>query len=237
MPPATTGFAARHFPHFIHLLNEVVSESHRWAKNQIRSTIAIKLGSFDSSPRIAELLVGGLNGIRDSNFTKAVSPEKNTIPMQDLDVPKLPLIDVKLLGNVSQEYREKITAMGTSTIKTTSNTINQVVDLTAMGDHSYEHGDFVQAREQYSIARSLADIIICRMGCRGYGSRLIFRTELIVRAMKVSVRNSLALAKTNNQLGFGDSVANLLVKPEWTIAGQGKLVPVDSNLLADFYWN
>jgi len=121
---STTVFAARHCPHFIHLLNEVVSESHRWAENQIRSTLAIKLGSFNGSPRIAELLVGGLNGIRGSNFTKAVLPEKNTIPMQDLDVPKLPLIDVKLLGNVSQEYREKITAMGTSTIKTILDTIN-----------------------------------------------------------------------------------------------------------------
>ena len=233
----TTIFAARHFPHFIHLLNEFVSEPHRWVENQIRSVLEIKFGSFDGSSRMAELLVGGLNGIRGSNFAREMSLEKNEIPTEDLDVPKLALIDIKLLGNVNQEDREKITATGISTIETISDIIDQVVALTAMGDHSYEHGDSVQAREQYSIAKLLSDKLICRIKCQGYEPRLIFRTELIVKAVEVSVRNALSLAKAENQLGFGGSVADILERSEWTIAGQGKLVPADSSFVADFYWN
>ena len=234
---STAIFAARHFPHFIHLLNEFVSELHRWTENQIKSALAIKFGPFYDSSQTAQLLVGGLNGILGSVFAREGSTEKNDIPTQALDVPKLALIEVELLGNVSQVDRENITATEMSKFKTISDSIDQVVALAAMGDHSYEHGDFVQAREQYSIAKSLSDNLICRIQCQGYEPRLILKTELIVKAVEVSVRNALALAKADNQLGFGESVAEILDRSEWTIAGQGKLAPTDSNFLADFYWN
>jgi len=237
---STAIFAARHFTHFIYLLNDFVSESHRWRKKQIsrksetRSVLEIKFGSFSDSSRIAEL-VDGLNGIHGSSLATELSPGENKILTQDPDI----MIDVKLLGNVSQEIRERIKATGISTIGTMQEKIDQVLTWSALGDYCYKHGDFIEARKQYSIAKLLVDNLLCRIECEGSegrSPRVTSRTDLRVQAIEVSVGTALALAKTEGQLGFGADVADILIRYEWSIAGKKKLFPADPIFLADFYW-
>jgi len=104
-----TIIAARHLPQFMNLLNEYMSKIYRLG-NFDRSELTLKFGTSYSSLRIFDLLVDGLTRISNSNSTSKV------LLGQNLDTPNLSRLDVRLHGALSQRNRERIIAVGISTI-------------------------------------------------------------------------------------------------------------------------
>ena len=89
--------AARHLPHFIYLLNELISKIVKMGMLYL-NVLTLKFGTFYSSLQVVDLLVDGLEKISYRNSTKSSR------------------LDIRLRGELSQQNRERIIAAGISTV-------------------------------------------------------------------------------------------------------------------------
>ena len=216
--------AARHLPKFILLMNTWVSNIDDTSPT-IRTVLSINFRTFRSSHRVTDLLIDGLSGIRTGKIIDWEPKGRKERSKKILDNSTPGLLDVELLGDLSQDNREKFTATAISTNETLSDNISQVLAVRAKGDHFYTRGDLAEARDQYTVAHLLSrPLLACD---RNTG---LINKQLLVKIADINVRNRLGIAKVDSQLGFVGAACYMLEQADSLVS-----FLQDPNLSADLH--